>query len=127
MAEEGKRELLVFGDKTFKISVPVEAKITFGPFSPPTKGVGYGHGSDRAVGTLRVYDKVKDRIIACFTNVSGFRDLGLDYVEQVAVEEGASIWKSDEHGYMREEKVKGERKWVSPEPPALSRGEEVPF
>jgi len=28
------RQLLVFGEKTFKIEVPDDAKITYGPWSP---------------------------------------------------------------------------------------------
>jgi hypothetical protein len=31
------KELLVFGERTFKIKVPDDAAITFGPWSPPRK------------------------------------------------------------------------------------------
>jgi hypothetical protein len=109
---EETRQLLVFGEKTFKITVPANAKITFGPFAPPTRADMDYRSSSRAVGTLRIYDKSKERIIACFTPVSGFRDLALEYAEQVAVEEGASIWKSDQDGYTREDKVTRAKKWV---------------
>lgn len=124
-----RRDLLVFGEKTFKISIPGSSKITFGPFSPPTassKGYG-GIDPSRAIGTLRIYDGTKDNIIACFTGVRSFRELSLDYQEEVAVEEGARIWKSDEKGYVREEKVSSQRKWI--EPALLEQGEddESPF
>jgi hypothetical protein len=108
------RQLLVFGPKTFRITIPDEAKITFGPFSPPSRDTGNWVSSGKAEGTLRVYLKSKDNIIACFVGVRGFRDLSLEYEEQIAVEEGASIWKSDKDGYQREEKVKGSRQWVRP-------------
>lgn len=107
------KELLVFGEKTFKITVPDDAKITFAPFSPPGK-MGYGNQPERAVGTLRIYQKTKDNIIAVFSGVKGFRDLTLDYAEEVAKEEGATIWKSDRDGYQREEKVHRTREWVEP-------------
>lgn len=118
MPEEKLRTLLVFGDKTFQITVPESYKITFGPFSPPPKG-GYGHGNESARGTLRIYEKSKERQVACFAGVRGFRDMSLEYMEEVAKEEGATIWKSDKDGYMREEKVSRKKEWVQPEAPAL--------
>jgi hypothetical protein len=96
------RELLVFGEKTFKITVTDEAKITFGPWSPPnaTAKAVYDR-SDRALsGTLRIYQtgKAGASVVAVFSGVSGYRDLSMGYAEEVAVEQGATIWKSDEHG-----------------------------
>jgi hypothetical protein len=110
------RQLLVFGEKVFKIEVPDDAKITFGPWSPPVgrNDVGFRE-SGRATGTLRVYRGSKENIVALFAGVTGFRDLDLDYQEQVAVEEGAAIWKSDNEGYLREEKVSRRKEWVGPE------------
>jgi len=110
------KQLLVFGEKTFKIEVPDDAKITFGPFSPPTRD-GYAR-PERAVGTLRIYKGSKENVVAVFAGVVGFRDLSLGYVEEVAKEEGATIWKSDQHGYMREDKVQRTNEWVE-EPLAL--------
>lgn len=113
------KELLVFGEKTFKITVPDDAKITFGPFSPPGK-MGYQNRPESAVGTLRIYVKNKENIVAVFAGVKGFRDLSLEYAEEVAKEEGATIWKSDRDGYQREEKFKRSREWIEPAalPPA---------
>lgn len=115
------KTLLVFGKKTFKITVPDDAKITFGPFSPPTKQGGYDTNLQRAVGTLRIYGKTKEHVIAVFSGVEGFRDLSLDYSEMVAKEEGATIWKSDQHGYEREEKISRKNEWV--DAPALDSAE----
>lgn len=113
------RTILVFGQKTFKLVVPDDAKLTFGPWSPPTGENKYsGQVSDRAlVGTLRIYRGTKstENILAVFSGVTGFRDLSLDYAEEVAKEEGATIWKSDQNGYEREEKVNRERRWITPE------------
>lgn len=111
MSDETK-ELLVVGVKTFKITIPADAKVTFGPFSPPVKGEGWNQ--EKAVGTLRIYRGTKDNIIACFTGVREFRDLSMNYAEEVAREEGAVIWKSDERGYEREEKVQRQTEWVEP-------------
>jgi len=113
MADE-VRELLVFGEKTFRVKVPPDAKITFGPFSPPTGQRDNWMASGKAVGTLRIYKGTKDNIIGCFSNVTGFRDLSMEYAEEVAREEGAVIWKSDKDGYQREEKVQRASDWVEP-------------
>ena len=113
-APKGPRTLLVFGRKTFKITIPPDAKVTFGPFSPPnTNGRENWVSSGRAEGTLRVYQGTKENIIACFVGVNGFRDLSLEYAEEIAKEEGATIWKSDQHGYEREEKVSRRREWAN--------------
>lgn len=111
------RKLLVYGAKTFKITVPDDAKITFGPWSPPrSKDSKWTEPMDSSRGgTLRIYRGTKDNIIACFSNVNGFRDLSLDYAEEVAKEEGATIWKDDEHGYVRETKMAMKKKWIEPQ------------
>ena len=126
------KEILVFGEKTFKIAVPDDAKMTFGPFSPPTAaGREQWMSSGRAAGTLRIYKGAKkdENIMAVFAGVSGFRDLSLEYAEEVTKEEGATIWKSDQHGYMREEKRSGRREWTNVTPPAIEAAsdEEVAF
>jgi hypothetical protein len=107
------RQLLVFGEKTFKIEIPDDAKITFGPWSPPTRGQDSHnwHASGKSTGTLRVYQGSKENIVALFAGVTGFRDLSLSYAEQVAVEEGATIWKDNEEGYVRESKVARSKSW----------------
>jgi hypothetical protein len=117
------REVLVFGNKKFKIVIPDTAKLTFGPFSPPTsESKGYRQESDRR-GTLRVYDGSEKNILAVFAGVDGFRDVRLGYMEEIAKEEGATIWKNDQNGYVREEKVSSQREWVVPTIPALPAGQ----
>ena len=111
------RVLLVHGAKNFKITIPDDAKVTFGPFSPPSsrKGEQWQHVDKR--GTLRVYEGKSERgnVLAVYSNVDGFRDLSLGYAEEVTREEGAVIWKDDEQGYMREDKVNRRREWVTKE------------
>jgi len=111
------KELLVFGEKTFKITVPDGAKITFGPWSPPGSGESKYAITEKALnGTLRIYENAKQgaSVLAVFSGVKGYRDLSLGYAEEIAREEGAVIWKSDRDGYTREEKVKRDRDWVDP-------------
>lgn len=118
-----KQLLVVCHDKTFKISVPDDAKITFGPWAPPSKaGKGWSDNRYKPNGTLRVYQGSKDNIIACFSDVISFRDLGMEYAEQVAKEEGATIWKSDQEGYVREDKHSIKKEWVNPQLPPKSKG-----
>lgn len=112
----GTRTLLVYGAKTFKITVPEDAKLTFGPFSPPqSRGANKlsepWTTSDRA-GTLRVYDKATGNPLGVFSGVNGFRDLSIGYAELIAKEEGASLWKDDDKGYTREHKQSQTREWV---------------
>ena len=105
------RVLLVHADKVFKVTVPDDAKITFGPWSPPPKGKEAWDRESRR-GTLRIYRGTEKNIIAVFSNVVSFRDLSLGYSEEVAREEGAVIWKSDQNGYEREEKIGRKKEWV---------------
>lgn len=108
------RQLLIKGEKNFRITIPDDSKITFGPFSPPSKlEAGYAN-SYKAKGTLRIYQGTKDNIIACFSGVESFRDLSMGYAEEVAREEGATIWRDDELGYTRESKVSRTNEWVEP-------------
>jgi hypothetical protein len=111
------KELLVFGEKTFKITIPDDSRITFGPWSPPsaTKNTAWDAADKR--GTLRIYEgksKTSENIIAVFTGVTGFRDLTLQYSEQMLKLEGETIWKSDTHGYERHDKTKRQEDWHDP-------------
>lgn len=113
------RQLLVQAEKLFKITIPDNAKVTFGPWSPPFRDKNSIY-TDPSInnargGTLRIYQGTRDNIIACFSNVHSFRDLSMDYAEQVAKEEGATIWKDDKDGYVREDKRKIEKEWVHPQ------------
>lgn len=109
------KTLLVESDgKDFKITIPDNAKVTFGPWSPPKKN-GLYESREHPTGTLRIYQGTKDNIIACFAGVTTFRDLSMEYMEKVAVEEGAKVWKSDQKGYVREEKVSVQQEWQKPQ------------
>jgi len=117
------RQLLVFGEKTFKIEIPDDAKVTFGPWSPPAKRKNEYNPDNlyKPTGTLRVYrgeGQKENNILACFSDVIGFRDLALGYAEQVAKEEGATIWKDDQEGYVRENKVSIKKEWTVPQLPS---------
>lgn len=100
--------------KKFRIQVPDDAKITFGPWSPPSAGKTY-QSERHAAGTLRIYQGSKENIIGCFSDIRGFREMSLGYEEEVVREEVSSIWKSDEHGYVRETKGQATKQWVTPE------------
>lgn len=107
------RTLYVEAEKDFKITIPDDAKVTFGPWSPPTKNGAWNH--DAKTGTLRIYKGTKDNCIGCFAGVTSFREESLDYLEQVVVEEGAKIWKSDSKGYVREDKISVQAEWKNPQ------------
>lgn len=101
------------GGKMFRVTVPEGAKVTFGPWSPPS-GKDRVYGGAEMGGTLRIYESKSSgaSIIGCFTKVVSFRDDTLDYEEQVAIEKGASLWHSDQKGYKREESYSRETKWI---------------
>lgn len=104
--------------KSFRVTVPDGAKVTFGPWSPPGESK---YGGERALaGTLRIYESAKTgaSVLGVFSGVAMIRDVSLMYEEQVAREEGAVIWKSDAKGYTREEKVQRDVAWQ----PALGDG-----
>ena len=104
---------LVTGEeKTFRITVEDDVKVTFGPWSPPNS---HGYREGKNTGTLRFYKCTKDNIVACFGGVISFRETSLNYAEQVAKEEGATIWKDDKAGYTREHKISVQKEWVNPQ------------
>jgi hypothetical protein len=120
------KTLLVFGDKTFRITIPDDARVTFGPWSPPTKD-GRAWGDEAKRGTLRVYGRTKEDVLAVFAGVTGFRDMtAITYAEQVAKEEGATIWKDDANGYTRETKVTRDTTWLDDSAKAIAAGDDAP-
>jgi hypothetical protein len=124
------RTLLVSGDKEFKITIPEDAKVTFGPWSPPgTSAREKDWGSSEKRGTLRIYGRTKEDVLAVFSGVSSFRDISsIDYMEKVTVEKGSTIWESDQHGYVREGRTESKQEWVVPEVPQLNgKEEEIPY
>lgn len=99
----------------FRVTVPKAARVTFGPWSPPSKdGQTYDRAGRALTGTLRIYEpgpKTSENVLAVFSGVTGFRDLSIEYAEQTAVEVGSVVWNSDKRGYTREVKVSREEQW----------------
>lgn len=107
--------------KEFRITVPPNATITFGPWSPPTsKERAYGDNRS-SQGTLRIYEGPKSTasIIAVFSGVASFRDVSIDYMEKIATEEVRTMWKSDKDGYVAEVKGQKGAQWVKSSDPLL--------
>lgn len=101
----------------FRVTVPDDARITFGPFSPPTKDRDYDR-NEKLRGTLRVYraNSTTD-ILAVFAGVASFRDTSvIGFAQKIAVEEGATLWKDDQEGYSREHKVNRKEEWIADDP-----------
>jgi len=118
------RELLVQGEKRFKVTIPDDAKVTFGPFSPPSKDRSESYGPSERRGTLRIYRSHKSDadILAVFSGVTGFRDLAaVEYIEEAFVTKGQTVWQNDQNGYSVEDRASGERQWVVPELPPEKR------
>jgi len=102
--DKDTRTLLVKDDSgTFRLTVPADARITFGPMMAK----GYG---DRL--TLRIYEK-ETRQLAAFVGVETFRDLGLPLERLVITESGESSWNIDEDGEAHTHKVKRNKKFVA--------------
>lgn len=79
------RIIEIWGDKNFTVEIPDDARVTFGPWAPPTaaavaSGSWGGAGAAKARGTIRVYKGAKstENILAVFTGVEGFRDMSID-------------------------------------------------
>lgn len=105
-----ERRLLVEKDdgKKFRITLPEGAKVTFGPWSPPSGEGRYVERTGAALsGTLRVYESSKSgaSVLAVFSHIKTYRDEALDYEEELIREEGRAIWKSDKAGYKVKESV----------------------
>lgn len=122
------RTLLVEGKKVMRVTIPDDARITFGPWSPPTGEGKYGVTEKALTGTLRIYKggttKANETTLAVFSGISGFRDLSaVDVSERVATEEVRTVWKSDAKGYSQEVVGSVGAAWVDPVA-ELSAGDE---
>lgn len=120
------RQLLVMqdGNKEFRITVPDEARLTFGPWSPGgSKDDRYSNTPAALKGTLRVYAGKSETsgVIGVFSGVTGYRDLSvIDYEEKTTIETGSVVWKSDKKGYFEEKKINRDESWDDPQ---LTAGE----
>lgn len=113
------RKLLIEGDRKFTIVIPEDATVTYGPWSPPPakEGSSPRHWpQEERRGTLRIYKgKSKTDILAVFSGVTSFRDMSIEYAEEVFREVGESVWRSDEKGYHKESKTTRTKALISPE------------
>lgn len=119
MADEETKTLLVTKEngKEFRITIPKDARTTFGPWSPPTGNSRFSGEQKALTGTLRVYkagSKATEDIIAVFSGVASFRDMNVNYEEKVEEVVGAVVWRSDKDGYSREDKVRNRESWGEP-------------
>lgn len=126
------RTLLVEGKKVMRVTIPDDARITFGPWSPPTGEGKYGVTEKALTGTLRIYKggttKANETTLAVFSGISGFRDLSaVDVSERVATEEVRTVWKSDAKGYSQEVVGSVGAAWVDPVAELAAGDEEEQF
>lgn len=91
-----------------KLTIPANAKVTFGAFAPGSKG-SYGDLS----ATLRIYVGTQNNQIAVIRNVISFRDLSLAYEEEKVRKNGESTWHKSEHGSDYSESEIIDKEWVS--------------
>jgi hypothetical protein len=107
---------------SYRIDIPADWKVTYGPVSPGTKG-SYGEGN-----ALRIYESdTKQRAI--FTGVQSFRDVSIPVQRLMVKRKGSEEFESDTSGNRRgRTEVVVERKWVSvDEFDGIVKPEEGPF
>jgi len=96
----------------FKVTIPSDARLTFGPNVPYAKGqqVNYSQGY-----ALRIYrgPKKSEDLMAVFSSVEWFREETLDVSRLVVREAGKAVWKSNEKGYSVQEAVHRDETWVA--------------
>ena len=94
-------------DGDFRVEVPGESKITFGPAIPmSSKGTRMHLPEGSQVYALRVYKGPTERagLLAVFPGITGFRDLGLVKVHRPARAEGGEMgWVEDQDWRMGQE------------------------
>lgn len=101
------RTLLVRDGKgIFKVEIPADAKVTFGPAIPFQGKGNASYAAETRQYALRIYKGSKEHPLAVFTGVVEFRDESLPVYREVIREAGKTVWKSDEEGYKVESQVK---------------------
>jgi hypothetical protein len=95
---------IVSAEGRFRMDIPEDWKVTYGPVSPGGK---YGGGSN----ALRVYESdTKQRAI--FIDVTSFRDLSIPVQRLLIKEEGSETWAVDRNSRRRSSTTNIQRKWV---------------
>lgn len=113
------RTIQVEGDETYRVTIPDDARLTFGPWSPPpsaeSKRGGGGWSDESKRGTLRVYKGAgTTNILAVFTGVRTFRDVStISYTKQVLREGTSAIWQNDDGSITREGQGFQEKDYVA--------------
>lgn len=109
----GRTLLIYTSNGEEKVTLPVGARVTFGPTIPFEKKGGYDAPSKDY--SLRVYENaLNNSLVAVFAGVRSFRDIAIQHSKLVVREAGKSMWKSDESGYKVEESVEREKHWIEP-------------
>jgi len=109
----GRTLLIYTSNGEEKVTLPVGARVTFGPAVPFEKKDGYGRSQNEY--SLRVYENaLNNSLVAVFNGVRSFRDIAIPHSKLVVREAGKSMWKSDESGYKVEESVEREKFWDTP-------------
>lgn len=110
---KGKKEFYITmaGGKQLKMTVPTEAKVTFGPAFRDSKSKEYSGDREYA---LRVYEGATEKtpLLLCLTGVRSVRNTDVEFLELVISESGKKLWKTDKGGYKVEEAVKRDEKWI---------------
>lgn len=82
---------IITTDRRFRISIPEDWKVTFGPLAIAAKGAGYGQANPIA---LRVYESdTKQRGV--FINVISFRDMSMTTKVAAVRQKGEAAWQAD--------------------------------
>lgn len=98
--------LIEKNNETIKVKVPSSWKVTFGPFTPGSKG--YDSGKP----CLRFYE-ANDKQRAVFTDVRSFRDLSIELVKKVIdIKKEASAHITDKT-VKQAERVEREERWTT--------------
>lgn len=99
--------------KKFKVTIPTNWKVTFGPWAPPSakNNDRYGPSREQLAGTLRIYEGTSIR--ACYTPVVSFYSMDLDMKHLQTITKGDLTWVEDSEGNSEHnQKVLVEKNWI---------------
>jgi hypothetical protein len=95
----------------FRIEVPANARVTYGPIIGAGGGKGSGYGNGNA---FRVWLGSKDTGVqlALFNNVVSFRDLSLSIKRRAVRKYGTEEWMVDDGSWTGKKSEQVEKRWV---------------